>query len=147
MYKCTEKELFFFVIVLVSPRARFELFSERPQAERFVFLKSTPSAYGCERRQEEEPPRLVRSPERIHCPSGTRIDRRQVYPPHNPFYSFSKNVFYGKNDPTESLSTFCKDSIILSSLLRWYILIIIVIRYWCRNSWYHNWYDNWRTRT
>lgn len=65
----------------------------------------------------EEPPRLVRSPERIHCPSGTRIDRRQVYPPRNPFYSLSKSVSCRKNDPAESASTFCRDSTMLSSLL------------------------------
>lgn len=67
--------------------------------------------------EERTPPRLVRSPERIHCPSGTRIDRRQVYPPRNPFYSLSKSVSCGKNDPTESASTFCKDNTMLSSLL------------------------------
>lgn len=104
---------------LVSPRERDSSYfrSDRRQG-RLVFLKSTPVRMRMwTQTGGEEPPRLVRSPERIHCLSGARIDRRQVYPPRNPFYSLSKSVSCRKNDPTESASTFCKDSTVLSSLL------------------------------
>jgi len=81
----------------------------------------------------EEPPRLVCSPERIHCPNGTWIDRRQVYPPRNLFYSLSKSVFCGRiNNPTESASTFCKDSIMLLSLLS---LLLIRFYYYVIDYW------------